>query len=243
MSSDDIAKALKKVVAKAKPSDLEEGVPLGETPPPPRVDEGDADLDGGVHEFVYAFLLWEATPADASRAMKKIRDELADLNELRVCFEDEIVALLGVRYPRAAERCARLRLGLNEIFSREQALRLDHLVDAPKREARAYLESLPGVVPFVSARVVLLHLSAHAFPIDERLTQFLADEGVVEGAEPAVESAKLERAVRAGEARDLYLALERVVSSAPKTKSKRGGSAKSSRKAASAGGGKRGRGG
>lgn len=166
-------------------------------------------VDPLVYELVYAFLVWEAGTAHATKAMSVLLDEFVDLNELRICMGDELVGILPKKYPMAEERCERLRAALNQVFAREHALSLAALNETPKREARAYLDSLEGMTPFVAARVSLLALGVHAFPVDDRLAGKLLGAGAGEAGEDAVAlSGRLERHFRAGQAEDAYLRLE-----------------------------------
>ncbi|MFG0326977.1 MAG: hypothetical protein ACF8SC_06900 [Phycisphaerales bacterium JB037] len=185
--------------------------------PPQSIDGSDAVLG----ELLYAFLLWEAGARTASNALKRLRAEVVDANEFRICTPDEIVAILGPRYPRAKERGERLHACLNAIYEREHSLSLESLHASPKRETRSYLDSLPGVPPFVAARVFLLAIGGHAFPVDQRLAAILAG---LELGEPDMDelqrAAWMERQVRAGESRDLYLALEHAAESPGVTRKK-----------------------
>lgn len=161
-------------------------------------------------QFVWSHLLWDASVADAERAFKKVMGSIVDLNELRVCLVEEIVATVGPRYPRVEERATRLRDGLHDIFLREHAVTFDHIRDMPKRNARAYLESLKGTNPFVTGRMLVLGLGAHAAPIDQRLLDRLADEEILdEGVSVEDASALLERHVKAANAVETHLLLLR----------------------------------
>jgi hypothetical protein len=165
--------------------------------------------DPMVHELVRAFLMWDAPRAGVGAGLARLRSGVVDYNELRVCLPGELTALLGARYPNGGERCLRLRAALNEIFRRENGLVLAQLKDEPKRAARAYLDSLPGMVGFVAARVALVGCEAHAFPVDRTLLALLEAGGAVEpGLDPDAASSRLERAVRAGEALLCYRRLE-----------------------------------
>lgn len=197
----------------AKRIDLDEREPAD--PPPLQHD------DPVVHELVRSFLMWDAPRPGVPAAMAKLRDSVVDYNELRVCLCEENVAAIGARYPSARDRCLRLRATLKEVFLRENGLTLMHLRDEPKRTARAYLDSLPGVTGFVAARVALLSCEAHAFPLDSMLCSVLESAGVIEkGLGPDAASAKLERVVRAGDALGCYRRLERFA--LEKTKRSRG---------------------
>lgn len=161
--------------------------------------------DGALHQFVYSMLLWETTTTKASVALRRIHQQLVDYNELRICLPAETVEIIGRRYPQAHERCLRLHAALNGIFLREHMLRLDHLHEYTKRDARAYMDSLDGVPPFVSARVLLLSLGGHAFPIDQRILDRLMDEGAVpENADISSATSWLERKIHAVDAALAY---------------------------------------
>lgn len=149
-------------------------------------------------QFVYSFLLWEASAADAERAFKRVTSAVVDYNELRISLPDELVDLLGVRYPRVEERAMRMRAALNELFLREHAVSFERLKDAPKRESRQYVESLDGVPPFVAARVSLLGFGGHAAPLDDRTLERLVEDEVFESGTPLDRAiASLERHIKA----------------------------------------------
>ncbi len=193
------------------------------TPAPP---EGNDPL---VHELVYAFLLWEAGPQLAGEALAAIHQEFVDYNEARIVMSDELGELIGKRYPLAPERCQRLGIALNTIFKREHALSLAALGEMSKRDSRAYLDSIEGMTPFVAARVTLLGLGAHAFPVDARLVRVLAGAGACADDEAAdTVASRLERHFRAGQAAPAYLLLECAPAESPKGAKNAGRNAASS---------------
>jgi hypothetical protein len=183
--------------------------------------------------LIFCFLAWESTTSRAVAANKRLHTSVVDYNELRVCLPDELVAMIGDRYPRARERVTRLRSALNDLYRREHAVSLAKLVDMPKRDARQVLDSLEGTPAFVSARMMLLSLGGHSFPMDERIHQAL----VAEDAAPAdIEEAAgwLERQFRVGEAAPAYTLIEawlndRPLPKAPTRTGKRSGTAKGPR--------------
>lgn len=133
-------------------------------------------------EFVFSLLLAESTPVLALEAFEIVKSEFVDLNELRIALPDEVAELLGDDYPHAAERAARIRATLHDIFQREHVMSLAALADAGKREIRQYLQSINGVTPFVIARVKLLHLGGTAIPVDNTLLSRLHKEHTLENA-------------------------------------------------------------
>lgn len=170
-----------------------------------------------VRQLVHSFMLWESSLSRADKAMGAISEQLLDVNELRVCLPGELMHIIGVRYPRAEERCLRLRACLNAVFEHEHRTSLSSLEPMGKREARNALESLEGMVPFVAARVVLVELGGHCFPVDSRFASLLG--GLCEPDEShASLSGKLERAFRAGEIPAVYAGLERHIETLPAAK-------------------------
>ncbi|MEM1185118.1 MAG: hypothetical protein AAGI53_08945 [Planctomycetota bacterium] len=183
-----------------------ESLPKPEGPLFPEPREGGDPL---LHELILSMLVWNATPTQAAAAMGRIAESVVDENELRVCFADDITDLLGPRYPRLEERAERLLRVLNAVYAEEHGMTLEGLRDTSKREARVYLDTLDGIPPFVAARVFLLGLGGHAFPIDERITQLLIEDEIIEAeADAPGTMARFERAFRAGEAGPMYRRLE-----------------------------------
>lgn len=170
-------------------------------------------------QFVYSFLAWESTTSRAGAASKRLHGAVVDYNEMRVALPDELAGMIGDRYPKGAERAARLRSALNDLYKREHAVSLARIATMAKRDARTFLESLEGTPHFVAARMLLLALGGHAFPVDDRMLRALVDEGAVP---PELEQAEaagwLERQFRAGEAAEAYLLLERWLNERPAPK-------------------------
>ncbi|MFG0275168.1 MAG: hypothetical protein ACF8QF_08925 [Phycisphaerales bacterium] len=171
----------------------------------PKADPATATpIDAGadpIDELVWSMLLWDAPQAKAERAHKRIVTTIVDVNELRVCMPDEVVGLIGKSYPNVAERAERLLRTLHEIYLREHAVTLGTLRSAPKRDAKKYLDSLEAAPQFVTGRVLLLALGAHAIPLDARMHTGLRAAGAVEDdADEARAVSLLERAVKASDA-------------------------------------------
>lgn len=175
-----------------------------------------------VTQLVLAFLEWDASPKQAEAAYQRLTSIVVDNNDLRVSHPDEVVAVIGERYPKAAERAHRLREALQDIFIREHAVSLEGLGKRSKKEIHHYLTSLKGVTPYVAAQVMLLCFDVHAVPVDEALARLLKKEGVVDP-EASVEAIRgfLERHVKAAEAAEVHAVLRAWVDAA----GARGGSA------------------
>lgn len=181
--------------------------------------------DAIVAELVRSFFIWECGAARGERALSEAHAGLADYNELRVCLPHEFERILTEADQHAPQRFLRMRSVLNDIFRREHEISLTHLATLAKRDARAYLDSLEGMHPFVSARVCLLSLGAHAFPADGRLCRLLASEKALpteldpeSGASQADAGSWLEHHILADESRGAYLGLERLAEEADTAK-------------------------
>ncbi|MEM1329554.1 MAG: hypothetical protein AAGG07_03225 [Planctomycetota bacterium] len=172
--------------------------------------------------LIESFLAWRTGEEAARHAFERLLAETVDFNEARVLLVEELVEVFGKTSPHAEERAVRLRRALNDVYEREHSVSMSFLLRQGKREARGYLETLDGMPPFVAARVTLLALGGHAFPIDERHVAALADAGVLsQEDESGAVSAWMERQFRAGEAFAAYQSLETACAAAPAPKKKR----------------------
>lgn len=129
--------------------------------------------------LVHAFLLWEANMSLAGQALARFREECVDFNELRVCLPEEIMSMLGSRYPFGEERANRMRRALNDLYRREHKVSLEHALAMGKREQKAYIENLDGMVPFVASRLLLLHFACPGVPVDEQLAEIFREQKFV----------------------------------------------------------------
>ncbi|MGD9791375.1 MAG: hypothetical protein AB7Q00_10290 [Phycisphaerales bacterium] len=163
-----------------------------------------------VHHLLYDLLLFEASIAQADAAYPKLVAGVVSLNDLRVTTPDEIHALLGDKYPLGLERATRIRYVLWDIHKRFHAIDLAPVLELPKRDARALLESLEGVPPFVAHRLALLRLDIHAFPVDDRLATLLHSNNVIDDAHAPLDKASsfLEHHIRAADATKAHALLQ-----------------------------------
>ncbi len=162
-----------------------------------------------IHELVFSMLLWESTIQNAVKVMGKIHEEFVDYNELRVSFPHEIEALLGSRYQRGEDRSKRLIGSLQAIFSTYQRLTLEPLCEMSKCEAKDFLCSIETLPRFVTSRVLLLGLGAHAMPVDSKLARALHKADLIDSAKnPDSLALAIERAIRANQTLDVYTRME-----------------------------------
>lgn len=203
---------------------------LGPPGPDPSLEHVPVGTDPLVHQIVYSMLLWDASHDLAARSLEQLRRCVVDFNELRVCSGAELRDMLPRECPRKEERTSRLLASLNEVFVREHGLNMSAVAAMPKREARQYLDSLDGLPQFAAARVMLVSLGGHAFPVDGRIGAVLTAAGLIDGAAPDEIGARMERAVRAADAPRVYALFEADASAGPTSAGrKRGGARKPAR--------------
>ena len=158
-----------------------------------------------VDQLIVGFLEWNATARLAAKAHEQLMAELVDNNDLRVSLPQELLALIGVKYPQGDERVLRLREVLNAVYVREHAMSLDSLAGKPKKQIRTYVEGLPGITQYVAAQLMLLAFGVHAIPVDDHIAELLRAEETVDPKASVQEVAQfLERRVKAGDAAEVH---------------------------------------
>jgi endonuclease-3 len=117
-------------------------------------------------ELVSSLLSHRTRNADSGRAFKALRTRYADWEFLRDAPVAEIEETIrGVTWPE--QKAPRLKAVLRAIAERHGSLTLDFLADMPVVEARAWLESIPGIGPKTSAAVLSFStLRRAALPVD-----------------------------------------------------------------------------
>ena len=139
-----------------------------------------ADASDPVTQFIYSWLLWEASTEYANAALEKLVEAHVDFNELRVSLPHELASIVGKRYPKAEERFTRLKQSLHAIYLQHHSVNLEHLAGRNKRDAKSYLEGLDGMHGFVASRMLRVCCGVHAIPADEQLAWLLHEHGVID---------------------------------------------------------------
>ena len=130
--------------------------------------------------LIHSWMLWEASTEHASTAMTKLMEARVDVNEIRVSLPHELAPAIGKRYPRLEERLGGLKRSLHAIYLRRHEISLDYVREKGKRDAKAEIESLDGMNPFVSGRLLRLSFDVHAMPADEQLSLLFHELGVID---------------------------------------------------------------
>jgi endonuclease-3 len=117
-------------------------------------------------ELVSSLLSHRTRNADSGRAFKALRARYPDWAAVRDAPTAEIeLTIGGVTWPE--QKAPRIQAVLRAVAERHGSLSLDFLGDMPVTEARAWLETIPGVGPKTSAAVLSFStLRKAALPVD-----------------------------------------------------------------------------
>ena len=128
-------------------------------------------------ELVMACLANYATEKQAKRAWKSIDDYFVDMNEVRVSNVNELARVIGDN-EAAIQMAILLTDVLKELYEEEHALDLLEPLSGGKREAKAFFEKIESATPYVTGRLMLHCMEAHAVPVNKKLKELLVYEGV-----------------------------------------------------------------
>ncbi len=130
-------------------------------------------------ELISSLLSHRTRNADSGRAYKALRVRYADWSALMTApTEDVEETIQGVTWPE--QKAPRLQAVLRAIEERHGALSLDFLTDMPVEEARAWLETIPGIGPKTSAAVLSFStLRKAALPVDSHHHRVAVRTGLI----------------------------------------------------------------
>jgi endonuclease III len=161
-----------------------------------------------VTQLIISFLEYNATRSMASKAFENVMAQMVDINDLRITLPKELIAIIGDGYPEVQERIVRMRESLYEIYRREHCVSMESIRGRNKKQVANYLQTLPGMVPYVSSQVMLLNYGFHAVPIDDRMAEMLRSEGVVDEHSTTEDiSHFIERLVKSGDGVAVHAAM------------------------------------
>lgn len=117
-------------------------------------------------ELISSLLSHRTRNADSGRAFKALRARYPDWAAVRDAATSDVEdTISAVTWPE--QKAPRIQAVLRGITERHGALSLDFLAELPPREARDWLEALPGVGPKTSAATLLFsRLRVPALPVD-----------------------------------------------------------------------------
>lgn len=163
-----------------------------------------------MEQLVLSILYACTSDLKGAAVYRRLREQMVDLNELRVTPAMELAEMIGSGMPLAAEKARRIVDALNAVRRRQDKLDLSFLHQRGRREARELLESLAGVDRATAAWTVLLSLGGHAVPVDEMVMHVLRQEGAIDPEATVAEvQAFLERTIPAEETAVFSILLQR----------------------------------
>ena len=130
-------------------------------------------------ELISSLLSHRTRNADSGRAFKALRARYPDWRALMEAPPEDVEETIqGVTWPE--QKAPRLQAVLRAIEERHGGLSLDFLKDMPVEEARAWLESIPGIGPKTSAAVLSFStLRKAALPVDSHHHRVAARTGLI----------------------------------------------------------------
>ena len=173
-------------------------------------------LDSITDHLILAHLMRHASDSEALAAYRRLRESTVDLNELRVTPVDELEEILGSDFPNARAAAECMTKTLAALFNRCHHLDLSFLADMPRRDARAYLQSLDGMDAFCAALVMSRGLGHPSMPVDERVLEWLRNRNAVPATATAAQAeALLERVVPPAQYEQTLTLLRRAAAPRP----------------------------
>ncbi len=184
------------------------------------------ELSDPLEAFVRGCFAMNTTDARAESAIKAIRIEFVDFNELRVATDLEVHALILPHYGGPAadleHRVSMVIRGLNGIFDKEHTLSLARLRTIPRRDARQLFRDLPEIVPFTEAYAMVYGFEAAAVPVDDQILALLKAENCVDPGVGAEEAQRfVEHQLKAEECYEFYAAARHHAQNAKPSKKKK----------------------
>ena len=177
------------------------------------------EYDDPLKQLIYAVLSEDNSPTRAKTAMTRLLANTIDYNDLRVSTPTELASIIESDIFNAVERTSVLIEILGAIYSRENCVALNKSKTRNRRDARAYLEGLSGMTPYVLSGTMLWAFDEHAIPLDEQTLTVLKKEGLVDpDATMAEAQGFLRRHISAGDAKLFTALLKRhAAQKAPRT--------------------------
>ena len=161
-----------------------------------------------VQSIVDALVIEVMQQDAATKALKRMKSHFVDLNDVRVCRNEEILEVFRDDSPEAEKSASAITKTLNTIFDKYDKVTLDTLGQEGKRQAKKELEELTGITPFAISYCFLTALEGHAIPLNARMLTYLHDHGLVHPDADEHEIAGfLERAIAAADAYTFYVTL------------------------------------
>ncbi len=135
-------------------------------------------------ELVSSMLSHRTKNRDLGLAFRRLRERFPTWEAVRDAPTAEVeAAIAAATWPE--QKAPRIQAALRLVTERHGSLTLDFLADLPVREARDWLEAMPGVGPKTSAAVLLFsRLRMPALPVDSHHHRVAARLGLIPASAP-----------------------------------------------------------
>jgi len=179
------------------------------------------NFDDPVDAIVFAIVCENLKNDSAGSIYRKMQAHFVDQNDLRVSREEEIMDVFGGISEETAKTARLLKKTLGAILEKYESVGLTKLKEMGKRQAKAELQDLKCLSPFVVNYCFLTSLAGHAIPLTEQMIDFLKNEELVhpESTDEQIEGF-LERQISAANAYEFYTLLKQESKKARKKKAK-----------------------
>jgi endonuclease III len=162
-----------------------------------------------IEQMLLGVLQRGTTMGVGQATLAHVLDHVVDHNDLRVTPLRVLIEYLNESVPQAAEKAERIRQALHGIFHKTNHLNITGLREKSKKDARDFLQSIPGLDAYTVASVLLVGLGHSAFPISDHVLSVLQHERVLpDGVDTATVQTWLERHIPAGHAGAFWLLME-----------------------------------
>ncbi len=163
-----------------------------------------------IRQLILGIFSRDVPEVRAKEALNRLLEVVVDYNDLRVMAPAEMAEVVS-KLPDARRKCEDLSRALNWIFLREHDVTLDHLLEASKKDVLAYLDQVEGLDAYTKARIRLLGLGRHAFPLDSAMWEYACQTGIVAPQAPHEEAqAFLERQIPEKDALSVFAMMRKV---------------------------------
>ncbi|MFW6456807.1 MAG: hypothetical protein ACOC0A_00795 [Planctomycetota bacterium] len=124
-------------------------------------------------------LLWRQTSIRrGTRALRQLKREFVDWNEVRVSHREEVAnAMANTEW--AMDSARRIQRILGKLFTLRHEMSLECLHDLTKAEGRAFLQSLPEVSSDLVDEVLLFTTGVKLFPVNDDIARMAYRLGLV----------------------------------------------------------------
>ncbi|MBN1456964.1 MAG: hypothetical protein JW912_03840 [Sedimentisphaerales bacterium] len=179
-------------------------------------------FDDPVDAIVYAIISENMESESARSVYKKMEEHFVDQNDLRVSREEETMDVFGGITEETSKTAKLLRKTLGAILEKYESVGLTKLKEMGKRQAKAELQAIGCLSPFVVNYCFLTSLAGHAIPLTEKMIEFLKDEELVhpESTDEQIEGF-LERQISAANAYEFYTLIKQESKKVRKKKTKK----------------------